>query len=86
MMNDRDSNLARLAIADAAEAARAAFAEVASEYNRPSAIYRPVLSRDGNKWIALYGEDLQVGCVGVGDSPALAMWNFDRAFEEKVKS
>lgn len=29
--------------------------------------------KDGNKWCALYGEDLQVGIAGFGDTPFMAM-------------
>ena len=48
-----------------------------AEYARPSAVYRPSLSIDGNQWCALYGADLQEGVAGFGDSPAKAMANFD---------
>jgi len=47
---------------------------------KPSSIYRPRLSLDGNKWCALYGENPQDGVVGFGDSPALAFADFDRAW------
>lgn len=29
--------------------------------------------KDGNQWCALYGEDLQVGIAGFGNTPFLAM-------------
>lgn len=48
-----------------------------AEHARPSAVYRPALSADGNQWCALYGENLQVGVAGFGDTPALAMADFD---------
>lgn len=48
--------------------------------NRPSYIYRPSLSIDGNKWCALYGENLQDGVAGFGDSPEEAYRDFDRAW------
>lgn len=54
-----------------------------SSWERPSAIYRPKLSIDGNMWIALYGDNLQDGCVGCGESPELAMRNFDKEWEAK---
>lgn len=50
----------------------------AYEQQRPSAIFRPALSMDGNQWCALYGPDLQNGVAGFGDSPSLAMLNFDK--------
>ena len=55
-----------------------------NSYDRPSAVYRPTLSMDGNSWIALYGDNLQTGCVGTGDSPDAAMWDFDRAWHKKA--
>jgi hypothetical protein len=53
-----------------------------AEYRRPSVIYRPEVFPDGNKWCALYGKDLQAGVAGFGDSPALAMEAFDRAWTQ----
>lgn len=53
------------------------FSIAASEMQRPSAVYRPVLSIDGNQWCALYGDNLQDGVAGFGASPALAMDDFD---------
>ena len=61
------------------------FIEVALELKRPSAIYRPTLSIDGDMWCALYGGDLQSGVAGFGKSPRDAMWKFDQAWEAKLK-
>ena len=55
-----------------------------AEYARPSTVYRPRLSVDGDKWGALYGDDLQAGVVGFGDSPAEAMAAFDHAWCAKT--
>lgn len=49
----------------------------ASQHERPSAVYRPELYPDGDKWCALYGKDLMEGVVGFGDTPQEAMSNFD---------
>lgn len=51
-----------------------------SAYERPSVLFRPRLSIDGGQWCALYGDDLQSGVAGFGESPALAMDDFDRAW------
>lgn len=51
--------------------------EAASEYARPSSVYRPQLTKDGNQWCAVYGENLQEGVAGFGDTPDAAMRNFD---------
>lgn len=61
-----------------AELVKESVREATSEYTRPSAIFRPKLSLDGDKWCALYGDNLQDGVAGFGDSPADAMWDFDR--------
>lgn len=54
-----------------------------AEHARPSAVYRPALSIDGDQWCALYGDNLQDGVAGFGDSPADAMLDFDRAWNAK---
>jgi len=54
------------------------FLSIAYEMQRPSTIYKPVLYIDGNQWVALYGEDLQSGVAGYGDSPAKAFTDFDK--------
>jgi len=68
-----------------AERAVAAAQEAAAEHARPSAVYRPALSLDGNAWCALYGANLQDGVAGFGDSPALAMAAFDKAWVTALK-
>lgn len=50
----------------------------------PSVLYRPAISIDGDKWCALYGEDLQNGVAGFGDSPEQAMQAFDSAWLQKL--
>lgn len=50
----------------------------ASEQQRPCVLFKPVLSRDGNQYCVLFGEDLMQGVAGFGDSAALAMIDFDK--------
>ncbi len=66
----------KLEFAAAADAQRVAATEAA----RPSVLYRPALSIDGNQWCALYGSNLQDGVAGFGDTPAAAMQAFDSAW------
>lgn len=54
------------------------FGIAAGEMQRPSAIYRPSVAPDGNKWCALYGENLMEGVCGFGDTPDEAMRDFDK--------
>ncbi|AZR94620.1 hypothetical protein BBB39_13160 [Bordetella trematum] len=63
----------RFEFAAAADAQRVA----AHEAVRPSVLFRPSLSIDGDQWCALYGPDIQVGVAGFGDTPASAMTAFD---------
>lgn len=57
---------------------RDGFQGLLSSYDRPSAVYRPRLFVDGVSYCALYGENLQDGCVGFGETPDKAMWDFDK--------
>jgi hypothetical protein len=50
----------------------------ASQVARPSAVYRPEISLDGNCYCALYGKDLMSGCAGFGETMADAMADFDK--------
>ena len=50
------------------------------ESNRPSTIYKPRLYIDGDKWCALYGENIQDGVAGFGSSPDGACRAFDSAW------
>ena len=60
------------------------FYNVAQEMRRPSVLYRPRLSIDGDQWCVLYEANLQEGVAGFGESPSLAMGAFDRVWEEKL--
>ena len=53
------------------------------EQQRPCVLFRPSIGIDGNQWCALYGDNLQDGVAGFGDSPSLAMHDFDRAWSTK---
>jgi hypothetical protein len=52
--------------------------------NRPSNLYRPKLYIDGDKWCALYGENLQDGVAGFGKSPELAYLDFDNEWHKEL--
>lgn len=51
--------------------------DAAMEMKRPFMLLRPRLFVDGNQWCALYGENLQDGVAGFGDTPAKAATQFD---------
>lgn len=75
----RDANLSHYA-----EMAGNAVHCAAGEYERPSVLFRPKVFVDGGSWCALYGDNLQDGVAGFGDSPAKAMWDFDRAWQKDL--
>ncbi len=56
------------------------FSIAAQEMARPSVLFKPTLSADGDMWCALLGENLQEGVAGFGETPCEAMLNFDQAF------
>lgn len=57
----------------------------ATEMQRPSVLFRPRVSQDGNEWLAILG-DLPTGVVGCGSTPAEAMADFDRAWHKKAQT
>lgn len=85
-LSDGRQDVAMQSICGAAEAVRVQFEAAALEMQRPSAIFRPRISIDGNKWCALYGENLQDGVAGFGDSPSAAMADFDRAWTRALEA
>ncbi|WEM01112.1 MULTISPECIES: hypothetical protein [Delftia] len=62
------------------------FSASAHEQQRPAVLFRPALSVDGNQWCALYGDNLQDGVAGFGNTPAEAMTDFDRQWYLKLPS
>jgi len=55
-----------------------------AERQRPFMLLRPRIYPDGNKWCALYGEDLQCGVAGLGDTPEEAARDFDKNWGEQT--
>lgn len=85
-LNDEYQHMAANAIAHQAFCAGQAWQQAAASYDRPAVIWKPKLFIDGNQWCALFGENLQDGVAGFGDSPANAMWDFDKAWDTKLKT
>ena len=48
------------------------------------ALLRPRVFIDGNKWCVLYGDDLMNGIAGFGDSPILAVYDFNKAWRKPI--
>lgn len=61
------------------------YAYAAAQQARPVVVYKPELSKDGDQWCFLFGQNLVEGVVGFGDTPALAAEAFDKAWNsEKI--
>lgn len=80
-----ESAIRNMNLSHYAQMAGVAAEEAAYEYMRPSVIYRPTLSQDGNNWCALYGENIQTGCVGFGTSVSKAMQDFDINWRKDIE-
>jgi hypothetical protein len=61
-----------------------AITNIEYDLHRASVLFRPKLMLEGNQWMALYGDDFRTGFAAFGDSPALAMEAFDKAWHEKL--
>jgi hypothetical protein len=61
-----------------------AYKEALAEQMRPCILLRPELKIDGDRWCALYGENLQDGIAGFGKSPSDAMHDFDKAYHTNL--
>lgn len=79
-MNEEHQQMAADAICFAADQVKNSWQEAAWEQMRPCVVFKPTLSRDGNMWCALFGENLQEGVAGFGETPAKAMYAFDHAW------
>lgn len=83
-MNPELEQMAASAICHAAEMAQRRITDAAEEYARPSVLFRPAIAIDGNQWCVLYGANLIDGVAGFGDSPELAMRDFDKNWYAKL--
>ncbi len=66
------------------EQVRTAFMELAYDLGRPSRTMKPrvyVAAHGG--WCAVYGDDVQSGVVGYGDTPEAACQAFDKEWVSK---
>lgn len=82
-MNNQWSEIAANGIIHEARNAFQAWEMSAWDLSRPSVLFRPTLSADGDMWCALLGDNLQEGVAGFGETPAKAMEAFDKAFNEE---
>lgn len=50
------------------------------------AMLKPKVSIDGNQWCVLYGENLQDGVAGFGDTLMKAIYDFNSNFHQPIKA
>lgn len=70
MLTESDSYCTAVAIQVSAS-------DVAVAMTRPVVLFRPKLSKDGNQWCFLLGDNLHDGVAGFGDTPEQAAAAFD---------
>ena len=61
-----------------------AIQRVSYEWMRPSIIFRPVITLDGDQFCCLLGSNPQEGIAGFGDTPDQACRAFDEAWYKSV--
>ena len=49
-------------------------------------ILNPKIFIDGKKWCVLYGENIQNGICGFGDTPRLAVYAFNKAWDVSLNA
>jgi len=79
MMNEQDSAHIRDVLISIAGSIDRQMDGVIERIGSFAVAYRLVPFRDGNQWCVLLGDNIQEGIAGFGDSPALAIQDFDRA-------
>ena len=60
-----------------AQQAMQEFQQAGISQQLPSVLYKPKLFIDGDRYCALFGENIQEGCAGFGESAYKAMADFD---------
>ena len=73
-----DDHHQRLLLDEIAYAIRRVSDVAIENASRPSVLFRPTLSLDGNQYCALYGDDIMSGCAGFGETIHEAMTDFDQ--------
>ena len=83
-MNNEWSQVAANAIVHYAEKINENIRNAILNFETPSVLFKPNLSLDGDQWCALYGDNLQEGVSGFGNSPSEAMADFDKEWFAKL--
>ena len=77
MLNQGNSNLITAELVEAIQ-------RVSYTWMRPSVVFRPVISLDGDQFCCLLGSNPQEGIAGFGNTPDEASRAFDEAWYKSV--
>ncbi len=72
------------AISKAATMVQQTIENAAVELKRPSMLFKPKLYIEGNQWCAMYGDSPAISLQGWGNSPELALIDFDLNYSEEL--
>ena len=84
MLNENDSGWLARELQSKAMDIQDDIRDVIEYFTQPSVLYRPRVFIDGDKWCALYGDNIQDGVSGFGSSPEEAMRDFNSSFVKKL--
>lgn len=84
MLTESDRDRIVQAFAFAADTEARCIQNLYSERDRPFYHMKAKLFIDGDKWCALYGENIQEGLCGFGSSPFEAICEFDTNYYKKI--
>ena len=79
-LDQENQHLVREAFCWTAELQQRRDNEYHGERLRPFHMMKPKLFLDGDQWCCLYGENIQEGLAGFGNTPEKAAYAFDEAF------
>lgn len=84
-MNDEHSSMVMNAFTEVANKMSYHADVMLGQMQSPFVQLKPKLFPDGNQWCALYGDNIQEGLCGFGDTPAKAVVDFDtNYFHQKL--
>ena len=63
--------------------AQEALTAIENDLRRPFVLLRPRMFIDGDKWCALFGENIMEGVAGFGDTPDTASVDFDKNWNQQ---
>jgi hypothetical protein len=87
-MNDDHSSMAANAICHAALMCQESIQSAVAEFGEMAmfSLLKPRLFLDGKEWCVLYGDNLQSGVSGFGDSPRKAIQDWNQNMHKPIEA